>query len=81
VEDTVATMPGIAGIDGLRMRWIGHRLDVEATFSTDPAMPVGRFHEVEHGLADALRQRLPSLQGVPLIPSAHTPVSAHDHAA
>ena len=81
VEDTVAAMPGIVGIDGLRMRWIGHRLGVEATVSTDPAMPVGRFHELEHGLADALRQRLPSLQGVRLIPSAHTQAPAHDHAA
>lgn len=80
-EDTLAAMPGIAGINELRMRWVGHRLDVEATVSTDPTMSVGRFHELEHGLAEALRQRLPSLQGVRLTPSAHTPPPAHNHPA
>lgn len=75
-EDTVAATPGIVGVDALRMRWIGHRLDVEATVTTDPAMLVGRFHELEHSLTDALRARLPSVQGVRLIPSAHAAVPA-----
>jgi cation diffusion facilitator family transporter len=80
-EDTVAAVPGIAEVDELRIRWIGHRLDVEATVTTDPTMPVGRFHELEHGLTDALRQRLPSVQSVRLIPSAHVPVPTGEPAA
>ena len=63
------------------MRRIGHRLDVEATVTTDPAMPVGRFHGLEHGLSDALRERLPDVQGVRLIPYAHRPASTSDHPA
>jgi len=78
-EDTIAAVPGITEVNDLRMRWIGHRLDIEATVATDPTMLVGRFHELEHGLADILRQRLPSLQGVRLIPSAHTPAQVGDH--
>ena len=80
-EETVAVTPGIAGVDEVRMRWIVHRLDVEATVTTDPAMPVGRFHELEHGLTYALRSRISSVQGVRLIPSAHTAATAHEHAA
>ncbi len=79
-EDTVAGMPGVIGVDEVRMRWIGHRLDVEATVTTDPTMPVGRFHELEHDLTEVLRERLPSVQGVRLVPSAHTAAPAHDHA-
>jgi len=80
-EDTIAAVPGITEVNDLRMRWIGHRLDLEATVATDPAMLVGRFHELEHDLADTLRQRLPSLQGVRLTPSAHTPAPVGEHAA
>ena len=63
------------------MRWIGHRLDVEATVTTDPAMPVGRFHELEHDLTDALRSRIPGVQGVRLTPSAHLPIPTGQPAA
>ncbi|SDT00833.1 cation diffusion facilitator family transporter [Friedmanniella luteola] len=70
-EDTVAAIPEIAGVNAMRIRWIGHRLDIEATVTTDPAMPVGRFHELEHDLTDALHQRLPSVHSVRLVPASH----------
>jgi len=75
-ELAVRAVPGIAALDELRMRWIGHRLDVEATVTTDPTMPVGRFHELEHGLAETLRRTLPHVESVRLIPSAHLTVPA-----
>ena len=59
-------MPGIDTVDDLRMRWSGHRLMVEATVSSDPTMPVGVFHELEHQAADLLRDRLPRLDTVRL---------------
>jgi hypothetical protein len=46
----------------MRMRWIGHRLDVEATAATDPEMPVGRFHELKHVFDSGLRDVLPNLR-------------------
>jgi len=70
-ERTVASVPGIDTVDDLRMRWSGHRLMVEATVSSDPAMPVGQFHELEHQAADLLRDRLPRLDTVRLTPAAH----------
>jgi cation diffusion facilitator family transporter len=76
-ERTVASVPGIVTVDDLRMRWSGHRLMVEATVSSDPTMPVGQFHELEHQAADLLRDRLPRLDTVRLTPAAHP--SGHDH--
>ncbi|MDN5762374.1 MAG: cation diffusion facilitator family transporter [Microlunatus sp.] len=76
-ESTVASVPGIDTVDDLRMRWSGHRLLVEATVSSDPTMPVGQFHELEHQAADLLRKRLPRLDTVRLTPAAHP--NAHDH--
>jgi cation diffusion facilitator family transporter len=76
-ERTVASVPGIVTVDDLRMRWSGHRLMVEATVSSDPTMPVGQFHELEHQAADLLRDRLPRLDTVRLTPAAH-PIG-HDH--
>jgi cation diffusion facilitator family transporter len=76
-ERTVASVPGIDTVDDLRMRWSGHRLMVEATVSSDPTMPVGQFHELEHQAADLLSDRLPRLDTVRLTPAAHP--SGHDH--
>ena len=76
-ERTVASVPGIDTVDDLRMRWSGHRLMVEATVSSDPAMSVGQFHELEHQASDLLRDRLPRLDTVRLTPAAHP--SGHHH--
>ena len=70
-EHTVASVPGIDTVDELRMRWTGHRLVVEATVRSDPTMPVGEFHELEHQATDLLRDRLPRLETVRLTPAAH----------
>ncbi|WP_091411728.1 hypothetical protein [Friedmanniella luteola] len=55
----------------VRIRWVGHQLDSEATVTTDPAMPVGRFHELEHDLTDTLGQQLSSAQSLRLVPASH----------
>ena len=78
-ERTVALMPGIDTVDDLRMRWTGHRLVVEATVTSDPTMPVGEFHELEHQAADLLRDRLPRLDTVRLTPAAHPREHHHSH--
>ena len=76
-ERTVASVPGIDTVDDLRMRWSGHRLMVEATVSSDPTMPVGQFHELEHQAADLLRDRIPRLDAVRLTPAAHPSGNHH----
>ena len=76
-ERTVASVPGIDTVDDLRMRWTGHRLVVEATVSSDPTMPVGEFHELEHQAASLLRERIPRLDTVRLTPAAHPSGRGH----
>jgi divalent metal cation (Fe/Co/Zn/Cd) transporter len=59
----------------VRLRWTGHRLNVDATVTSDPAMPVGRFHELEHEADQTIRTQLSGINTVRLNPSAHPPAS------
>jgi cation diffusion facilitator family transporter len=72
-EEAVSSVPGITGVEDVRLRWIGHRLNVDATVSSDPAMPVGRFHELEHEADQIIRSQLSGINAVRLNPSAHPP--------
>jgi cation diffusion facilitator family transporter len=71
VEEAVRLVPGITGVEEVRLRWTGHRLNVEATVTSDPAMPVGRFHELEHLADQIIRSKLSGINAVRLNPSAH----------
>lgn len=70
-EEAVAAVPGVAGVAAVRVRWIGHRLDVEATVASDPDLPVGQFHELEHAAAAAVRKAIGGVGDVRLVPSTH----------
>jgi cation diffusion facilitator family transporter len=74
-EKAVRSVPGITGVEDVRLRWTGHRLNVDATVTSDPAMPVGRFHELEHDADQIIRSRLSGISAVRLNPSAHPPAS------
>jgi cation diffusion facilitator family transporter len=77
-EQAVRSVPGISDVESVRMRWLGHRLSIEATVSSDPAMPVGRFHQLEHEAADIVRSMVPGVTAVRLNPSVHeSAASAH----
>ena len=70
-ETSIRSLPGITNVDELRMRWTGHRLTVEAAVISDPDLPVGQFHQIEHSAGDLLRNQLPHVGSVRLIPIAH----------
>jgi cation diffusion facilitator family transporter len=78
-EQAVRSVPGINDVETVRMRWLGHRLSVEATVTSDPAMPVGRFHQLEHQADDLIRHSMPGVAAVRLNPSAHVPTNAALH--
>jgi cation diffusion facilitator family transporter len=78
-EQAIRSVPGISDVEAIRMRWLGHRLSVEATVTSDPTMPVGRFHELEHHADDLIRRIVPGVAGVRLNPSAHVPANAALH--
>ena len=75
-EQAVRSVPGVKDVQTIRMRWLGHRLSVEATVTSDPAMPVGRFHQLEHQADDLTRRIVPGVAAVRLNPSAHVPANA-----
>ena len=57
------------GVDQVRMRWTGHRLNVEAVVATRPNLTVGDFHALEHEADHQLRDALPNLGDVRLVPA------------
>jgi cation diffusion facilitator family transporter len=77
-ESAVSALPGITRVDDVRLRWTGHRLSVEATVQTDPAMTVGTFHALEHEADQAMRHQLPSVGTVRLNPAAHSTTTGGD---
>jgi cation diffusion facilitator family transporter len=78
-EEAVRSVPGITDVEEVRLRWTGHRLNVGATVTSDPTMPVGRFHELEHEADRIIRSKLPGINAVRLNPSAHPRVSTGPH--
>jgi cation diffusion facilitator family transporter len=78
-EQAVRSVPGINDVETVRMRWLGHRLSVEATVTSDPAMPVGRFHQLEHQADDLIRRSVPGVATVRLNPSTHAPAHRDVH--
>ncbi len=70
-ERAIGAVPGITRVDDTRVRWVGHRLHVDATVASDPGLPVGEFHQLEHLADAAVRDALPSVGVVRLNPSAH----------
>jgi cation diffusion facilitator family transporter len=70
-ERVVAAVPGVTNVDETRVRWVGHRLHVDVTVASDPNLPVGEFHQLEHLADAAVRRALPSVDVVRLNPSAH----------
>jgi cation diffusion facilitator family transporter len=67
-EEAVHSVPGITGVEDVRLRWTGHRLNVDATVTSDLAMPVGRFHELEHLADQIIRSKLSGINAVRLNP-------------
>lgn len=68
-EQTIGLVPGVVGVDQVRMRWLGHRLAVEAAVVADPALPISDFHDLEHRADQLVRQALPSVGTVRLTPA------------
>ncbi|GAA3627774.1 cation diffusion facilitator family transporter [Microlunatus ginsengisoli] len=70
-EQILATVPGVEHVTDTRLRWLGHRLSVEATLTTDPDMRVADFHQIEHAAAEQIRQWMSSISVVRIVPDVH----------
>lgn len=48
VEQLLAKTPGIATVDKVQMRWVGHRLHMEIAISADPKLSLIAAHDIAH---------------------------------
>jgi cation diffusion facilitator family transporter len=83
-DKAVTAVGGVAGIAGeptVRLRWAGHRLNVQATVAVDAGLTIGQFHDVEHDVDDALRQVLPGVGDVSVAPTGTHRGAQQRHAA
>ena len=71
-EHALCELPGVIGVDDLRMRWLGHRLSVDATVVTDPDMSVASFHALEHDADHLVRHQISRIGSVRLHPCVRT---------
>lgn len=55
VETWARETPGVDDVTGVRVRWIGHRLNAELTIDTDPGLTVAGGHEVAAEVTARLR--------------------------
>jgi cation diffusion facilitator family transporter len=70
-ERTLAETPGVAAVESVRLRWIGHRVHAEAAIAVDPTLSVVQAHRI----ATEAHHRL--LHGVPKLARAAVHVSPH----
>lgn len=70
-EITLAETPGVAAVESVRLRWIGHRVHAEAAIAVDPTLSVVQAH----GIATEANHRL--LHRVPKLARAAVHVSPH----
>ncbi|RKT55457.1 cation diffusion facilitator family transporter [Saccharothrix australiensis] len=63
-EHTAAQVAGVRRADGLRMRWIGHRLRAELAIAVDATLTVEQAHRIAHDVENRLVATIPRLTAV-----------------
>jgi cation diffusion facilitator family transporter len=86
-EASLRAVPGVIGVEQLRMRWIGHRLRAEVDVAVAGTLDVTAAHAIAHGAQHQLMHDVPKLAdaNVHVSPrgragAAAEAVAAHHHA-
>jgi cation diffusion facilitator family transporter len=53
---------GVVGVESVRARWLGHRLQAEMRLAVDPALSLADARKVAHDLEEHARGHLPALE-------------------
>lgn len=57
----LARQPGVLGVQRVRMRWIGLRLDADVELDVDPQLSLRQAHQLAHEAEHALTHAIPKL--------------------
>ena len=60
-EATLASRPGVKAVRSVRMRWIGHRLHVDAELDVEPGTSLDEAHQLAHDAEHELIHEVPKL--------------------
>jgi cation diffusion facilitator family transporter len=60
-EAAVRDVPGVRGVDSVRLRWIGHRMRAEITLTVDDTLSVIKAHAIADEAQHQLIHRVPRL--------------------
>lgn len=59
--DTLVQQPGVLGVQRVRMRWVGLRLDADVELDVSPQLSLKQAHELAHEAEHALAHAIPKL--------------------
>lgn len=62
-HEAVAGTAGVSGVDGVKLRWIGHALRAEVEISVPDEFTLAEAHAVAHAAEARLRETVPKLRG------------------
>ena len=60
-EDVLAAVPGVVGVQRVRMRWIGHEIQADADLALDPQATLSEAHAIAHRAEAVLVGSVPKL--------------------
>jgi len=72
-EASLRATPGVQGVDGLRLRWIGHRVRAETGIVVDSRLGIVEAHAIAHIAQHRLLHEVPKLDDV----TVHVNPSGH----
>jgi len=78
-EDTLVATAGVTAVEGVRLRWVGHRLRAEAGVCVDPVMNVVGAHAVAVDAHHRLLHGVPKLAEATVHVSPGGPEGAEQH--
>ncbi|TDO41865.1 cation diffusion facilitator family transporter [Paractinoplanes brasiliensis] len=78
-EQALREIPGVRDVSGLRLRWIGHRMQAEAAIVVDAHLSLLAAHEIAADAEHQLTHRVPRLTGatVHVDPDSHPGDDCH----
>ncbi len=80
LERKAAAVSGVLGVDDVRVRWIGHRLDASVQIVVDESLSLVEGHGIAHEVEHALEQAMPNLENL-VVHIEPNVTGGHEHAS